>query len=536
MKMRRPRNFILILIISGLFCVRGFDICRSEEVSSAQPEEKISFDLKNVEITELLRILSLRTGKTIVPTNQIAGRITLFLNNVSFGDVLDIILLTQNFALEQKGNIFYIMTAAEYRAVYGKEYLEQRKIKTIKLKYAKPANVFNAISQMKSEIGKIIADESSGIIIMIDIPDKLETMEKSAKELDQPLETAVFDLNYVKPADAKSQLSAAVTPGTGEVIVDERSGKVVISDLSGKMKKLKELVKELDEETRQVFIEADIVEVSLSNNFQRGINWEKIYGERALDGLDLAGYFPLTLSYYQKLSVGTLAANNYNAALNFLETYGDVKTISQPRIAIVNNEEANIMVGTRDAYISQTLSQAESTTVTSESVEFIDVGVKLKITPIINKDGFITMKIKPEVSSVKETITTSLGSRIPIVQTAEAETTVKVKDGTMIMIAGLMRDEKSDTRYGLPFLSRIPVLGAFFSNREKESTRSELIIFITPYISRGDIPIPGSEPQRMIRADIMPKDMKEKLSKENKMTQAIRELDAPRRNDAAGKE
>jgi len=84
---------------------------------------------------------------------------------------------------------------------------------------------------------------------------------------------------------------------------------------------------------------------------------------------------------------------------------------------------------------------------------------------VINKDGFITMNIKPEISTLRETITTALGSRVPIVETSEAETVVTVKDGTMIMIAGLMKEELRDETLGLPILSRIPVIGGLFGSR-----------------------------------------------------------------------
>lgn len=487
-------------------------IISAEEVPSTVQEkqerrEKISLDLKDVEIVELLRILSLKTNQTIVPTKEVTGRITIYLNNVTFQDVLDIVLLSQGLACNIKGNIYYIMSNAEYKRLYGKDYLEPRRVKTLKLTYAKPANVFNALSQLKSDIGKIIADEASGTLILIDIPEKLEALEKTIKELDQPLDTAVFDLNYAKAADAKTQLSAIITPGTGEVIVDERSSKAIITDLPKKMEKLSRIVREIDESSRQVFIEADIVEVTLSDKFQRGIDWEKVLSDRRVDGLDFVGKFPLTLAAYQKLTLGTLARDHYTALINFLETYGDVKIISQPRIAVVNNEEAKIMVGVRDAYVTQTLSQAETTTVTSESVEFIDVGVKLKVVPTINKEGFITMKIKPEVSSVKETITTSLGSRIPIVQTAESETVVKVKDGTMIMIAGMIKEEKRDSIKGIPLLSKIPFLRVLFSSREKENNRTELIVFLTPHLMKGDVALAGTEPQKLIPPEIMPEDV-----------------------------
>ncbi|MCM8789413.1 MAG: tetratricopeptide repeat protein [Candidatus Omnitrophica bacterium] len=524
-KTGKAKNLIMFLFL-GFFVFRFFGIAHISFAEEAQ-EDTISLDLKNIEVVELLRLLSLKTGKTIVPSAQVQGRITLFLNNVKFEDILDMIVVTNNFAVEKKGDIYYIMTSAEYKALFGKDYFEPRDIKTIRLSYAKPANVFNALSQLKSEVGKVIADEASGTIVLIDIPEKLKLLEDTAKELDRPLDTAVFDLNYAKPADAKTQLSAAITPGTGAVIVDERSSKAVISDLPKKMEELKHLVKELDKETRQVYVETDIVEVSLGDKFQRGIDWEKLFSYRLLDGLDFKGYFPKTLTNYQKIAVGTLSRNYYNVTLNFLETYGDLKVISQPRLAVINGAEATVMVGKKDAFITATSSQSGETLLTAESIEYVDIGTKFIVTPTINEEGFITMKIKAEVSTALEPLTTSSGSRVPIVQTSNAETTVKVKDGTMIMIAGLMKEKHNDSIEGVPLLSKLPFIGILFGNREKEIERTELIVFITPRLMRGDVALYGTEPEKLIREDIMPQDLKDKLLRPPKMAQAFTELEKP---------
>lgn len=500
--------FILVFLISPLGAKT--DSAPENQVIQESPKDKISLDLKNVDIVELLRIVSLKTGRTIVPSKEVSGRITVYLSQVAFDDVLDIILLTQGLALNKKDNVYYVMTEAEYKKMYGRDYVDQREIRTVKLAYAKPSIIFNALGQLKSDVGKIVVDEASGTIILIDIPEKLEMLEKTIKELDQPLATAIYDLNYIKPADAKAQLNAAITPGTGEVIIDERSGKAIISDLPRKIDKLGMLVREIDEESRQVYVEADIVELTLDDKFERGIDWEKVYTSAAMDGLAFAGYFPATLTAYQKISVGTLATNHYKAILNFLSTYGKTNIISQPRIAVINNEEANIMVGTREAYITGTQSQATSTTVTSETVEFVDVGVKLKIVPRIGADGFITMKLKPEVSSVQSYLSTDI-SRVPIVQTSQSETIVKVKDGMMIVIAGMTKVEDTDTIKGWPILSKIPFLGAFFGYRAKEVKRTEVIIFLTPHLMPNDANLRGGEIAKMLPVEYLPQRLQSKI-------------------------
>lgn len=521
---------ILVILIWALFSITPF-LAGAAEINdahqdSAPDKDKISLDLKNVDIVELLRIISLKTGKTVVPSKGISGRITLYLSNVVFDDVLDIILLTQDLASYRKGDVYYIMTAAEYKKIYGRDYIDQRKIETVKLSYSKPSVIFNALGQLKSDVGKIVIDETSGTAILIDIPEKLELMKKTITEMDQPLGTAVYNLNYAKAADAKTQLNAAITPGTGEVIIDERSGKAIVSDLPKKMEKIGRLVRELDEESRQIYVEADVIELTLSKEFQRGIDWQEVFKDAVTNGITFTGYFPATLTNYQQILVNTTTSGNHTL-LKFLDTYGKTNVISQPRIAIVNNEEANLMVGERDAYITQTQSQATSTTVTSESVEFIDVGVKLKIVPRIGADGFITMKLKPEVSSVKQTLTTALGSLVPIVQTSQSETVVKVKDGTMIVLAGMTKTEEEDTVNGVPLLSTIPFIGALFSNRDKSVTRTEVIIFLTPHIVRGDADLTGKKITQFIPEEYLPANLQKKVERDEAMEEVSLALPPP---------
>jgi len=493
-------------------------------------QEEISLDLKGIEINELFRILSQKMGITIVPTKNVSGRINIFLNNLSFEDALDVILISQDLACEKNENMINVMTSTEYQGLYGRKYNEKRKFSTLKLNYASPTTVFNALSQVKSDIGKVIVDESSGTIMLIDIPEKLTLMEETAKELDLAPTTEIFDINYAKTEDMKAHLTSAVTTGPGEVFIDERSSKVVISDLPGKMKKIRRMVRAFDDETKQVYIEAEILQLTLKKEFQRQINWEKAFKQKWLESLDFTGTFPVSPSFTPspalttaslQVTHGTQATDWHSETIKFLETFGDTKIISSPRLAVVNNQEAKILVGSREAYVTTSQSQAETTTVTSESIEFIDVGTKLNIVPTINEGGYITMKIKPEVSSVRETLTTSLGSSVPIVETSEAETVVKIKDGQTILIAGLVKDEKRRDTTGWPFFQSIPILRVFFGSRAELDKRTETIILLTPHIVSGDVALPGTTPKDVLPADIVP----EGLEKEIVSTVLSREIE-----------
>ncbi len=491
---------------------------KESAVAPASSPERMSLDLKGIDINEFFRVLSMKMGVTIVPTKSVTGRVNIFLNNLTFEDALDVVVFSQDLALERNGNIINVMTAQEYERLYGKKFNEKRKIESCQLVYAKPSVIFEALGQLKSEVGRIIVDESTGSIFMIDIPEKVALMRQTVKDLDRAPVTHVFTLQYAKPADVKAHVSGAITPGIGEMYVDERSNKVIVSDLPQKMSKIRDMIKAFDEPTLQVFIESEIVQVVLKDEFIRGVSWEKLLAQDNLNGLNFKGTFPLATSFTPspslsadnlKISIGTMDANNYTAALQFLGTLGNTKVLSEPRIAVLNKEEAKIMVGSREAFVTQALSQGQSTTVTSESIQFIDVGVKLTVLPTINDEGYVMMKIKPEVSTVREVITTALGSRIPIVETSEAESVIKVKDGTMIMIAGLMKDEKREDVTGIPGLSKIPVIGALFGSKGKQKKKTELIIFITPHIITGNAPARGTDASKIVPIDIMPPQIKD---------------------------
>jgi len=192
-----------------------------------------------------------------------------------------------------------------------------------------------------------------------------------------------------------------------------------------------------------------------------------------------------------QLTVGTLAEDNFNVVVQLLQTVGKANILSRPQIAVVENQEAKILVGTREAFVTSVVTQTQQAATTAEEVTFIDVGVSLTATPTINKEGFVTMKIKPEVSSVNRVLTTANGNGIPIVETSTAETTVMVKDGATIVIGGLMKDDNIHETKKVPFLGDIPIIGAAFRSKDENTVKSELVIFLTPRIISGQESVAG---------------------------------------------
>ena len=456
---------------------------------------KISLDLRNMDIMDTVKFLSKQGDLNIVATKNVNGKVTLFLKDVTIADVLEIILLTNNLASEKKAGIITLMTENEYEALYGEKYTNKKQTKTITLKYADPKRVGTILGNLKSSVGKVIIDDATGMIILIDTPDKIREMEEAAVRADLstvnrvlPTVRESFELGYAKIGEVKGEITKALTKDVGTIEVDERTNKLVVTDLPHNMERIKALVADFDSKTREVLIEAKIVEITLSDDFAMGVDWSKVYG-LAEDSLTFTGSFPFnaptSTASTMKLSVGTLANDKYNVTLTLIKSFGKLKVVSSPHIVVCNNEEAKFMVGTREAYITTTITTGDVTTTTSESVQFIDVGVTLYVTPTINKDGFVKMHIKPEVSSISEWLTTTEGNKIPIVDTSNVETDVLVKDGNTIILAGLIKTTTDKNISRMPLLGSIPLLGKLFSNVSDLNAKKELAIFLTPHVISG---------------------------------------------------
>ncbi len=445
-------------------------------------------DLKNMDILDVLKLISQKSGLNIIAGQDVRGRITVFLKDIEVLDALKIIVESYGWAYVKDGGIFKVMTAAEYESRYERKFGQNTETRIKQLLFAKASDVATTLNEVKSRAGKIIAEDKSGTVILIDDPKKIDAMEEVIKKIDVPIQTEVFDLGYAKAEDISGKISEVLTPAIGSMKFDERSNKVVISDTAQALAKIRKIIDAFDEKDKQVLIEAKIIQIALNNEHKMGVDWEGII--RGFHSLDLTSNFDVLTSTDKagRLSIGTLASDDYTALVEALDTVGTTNILSSPRITAVNNKEAKILVGSTEPYVTTTTTTPSSgPTTTAESVNFIDVGVKLYVTPTIHDDGFVTMKIKPEVSSVTSNLTTSNNNTIPVVETSEAETTVMVKNGVSIVIGGLIKEEKIKSTRKVPFLGDIPVMGFAFRSQDDEVSKTEIVIFLTPTIITGDV-------------------------------------------------
>ncbi len=455
----------------------------------------ISLDLRGMDVVEALKFLAAKGDMNIATSADVEGRVTLTLKNVTVRDALDIILVTNSLAIERRGTILYVLSGQAYEQLYGHRYGDPRHSIVLQLRYANPGQVGSLLGNIKSSVGRIVIDEPTATLALLDTPSVLAEMRELIERVDLPtvqrqlpVETRVFPLQFAKAEDVKPEIESLLTPDIGQLRLDKRSNALIITELPARMPQIETVLRAFDVRHRQVYIEASILSVTLRDEFDTGIDWTLVSESKQFPDVSITNALPIASDALNaiKLIVGTVAENDVTATLKALHAFGDTKVLSSPHISVLNNEEAKIHVGTREVYVTTTTTQTTGTLTVPEQVNFIDVGVRLSVTPVINDTGFITLKIRPEVSSVSELRPTASGNKVPIVSTSEAETRVMVKDGTTVLIGGLMKDETTLSKQKVPLLGDIPVLGVAFRNKSDRIKKTELVILMTPHLMSGE--------------------------------------------------
>jgi type II secretory pathway component GspD/PulD (secretin) len=500
MKMRK-KYVLLVSVLLPLVCFVATTYAQEQgqdfsNPAGTQAEEvitgKISLDIKGMDIIDVLKILAMRSNLNIVAGKNVRGKVTVFLKNVDVQDALEIILAANDLGFEKKGEIINVMTEREYEALYGEKSYNKKQVKITRLEYAKAVEVGKSLKQIKSKIGKVVVDEASNTVVLMDVPEKIKELEEAIQSMDLPTITQTFILNYAKAEDLEAKIEKSLTKNVGEVKIDERMNKIIVTDLAKKMEYIKKLIADFDERDKVVLIEAKIIQITLNEDISYGINWTNVFaGIDAIAAADLSVALPSDITAWPTTFTYTRAhgatEHGDQVILRLLERLGKTDVLSTPRITVANNQEAKVLVGTKEAYVTSTITQADGTTTTADNVEFVDVGVRLSVTPIITEDGYINLKIKPEVSSAGTPLelTNSDGSvrtSVPIITTAEAETQLLVRNGSTIIMAGLMKDTRTENTEKIPWLGDLPILGHFFTSRGKGDEKTEMVIFLTPHI------------------------------------------------------
>ncbi|MDZ7811899.1 MAG: pilus (MSHA type) biogenesis protein MshL [Ideonella sp.] len=339
--------------------------------------------------------------------------------------------------------------------------------------------------------------------------------------------------------EVQASLTALVGSANGrQVVLNPAAGVVVVKATPSELRQVESYLSAVQVNIeRQVMIEAKIVDVALSNDSQQGVNWAA-FGSLGSGKISFGTAAPsAVLGNTGDLSDGTntatpgstlkpgtagggiyglaFQATNFAAMLNFLETQGDVQVLSSPRIATLNNQKAVLKVGTDELYITGVSSNTSSTATSSTSSPTVTLqpffsGIALDVTPQIDDQGNVILHVHPSISVVSERQkNVDLGSlgqyKLPLATSAvnETDSIVRVRDGQIVAIGGLMTHNQKFDKSALPFLGNVPLLGNLFGQKAKVDRKRELVILMKPTVIRNE-QWPESESDSRARSVGMP--------------------------------
>ncbi len=390
----------------------------------------ISLDFKDVPIMDVLRLIAEVSELNIIAGDEVKGTITLRLVQVPWDQALDIVLVTRGLGFVRVGNVLRIA----------------------------PAEVLQA-------------EEAERL------------QERRNKEQLEDLEVKLQPVNYAAVADVSELVRRLLSP-RGTVNSDERTNTVIIKDIPSVISEATALIEALDTQTPQVMIEAKIVEAALDFGRDLGTKWS--VGTNVNNQPFSTG--GVTWDGQNSVAVGRQIANAFGAAsMGFLvlddnvridvqveamEEAGQGKVISSPRIVTLDNREAVIEQGVAIPF--QTFEGGDA------KLEFVDAVLSLRVTPHITPDESIIMAIEVTRNAPDESIVTSTGS--PAIAKNQAKTETLVKNGQTLVIGGIYTIQRATTETRVPYLHKIPVLGAAFVSKKVADSRKELLIFVTPRI------------------------------------------------------
>ena len=404
---------------------------KSSGASSGYKGRKVTLEFADAEVRKIFQLLAEVSNKNFVLGDDVTGTISIKLVNVPWDQALDIILDTKNLDKREDGNILLIKGKGKFK------------------------------SQAEED---------------------LEIKKTAAKSIE--LKTETFSVNYADLASITSQFEKLKTPDRGQIASDTRTSKVIVKDTPQALNDMRAILSQLDLPERQVMIEARIIEATSSFTRSLGVSWGVHYRDGSASVMNInsmdTSFGGLTSAppvigiaaasgASMGISFGKLASNlKVDARLNAAAGAGMIKIISSPKVATLNHKPAKISQGQQIPY--------QNTTSTAGAVTaFVAATLSLEVTPHINANGTIMMKIDAKNDAP------GTGSPPPI-NTKQATTEMLLRDGETTVIGGIFVDSDTEGDDGVPFLMDIPYLGKLFKSNTKTKIQTELLIFITPRI------------------------------------------------------
>ena len=454
------------LTLLSFYLICNCLVCPSVRAAS---DPRVSIEAENADLVSVLKTIAEQADANLVVSKSVSGTVTLKLKDVPLTQALDSVLKSNNYLYNLQDGIINVYS---YSEVQQEQRFSEITTRVYTLKNADVSDLRRPLLSMKSVRGRIELNEKANQVIVTDTKEKISEIENAIAHMDQPQITKKYTLLFADAADVKTRLEEVITADKGTIFVDERTNSVIVKATPVIMNNIAGLIEGWDVQSKQVLIEAKILQVTLDNTDKTGFDWQFNPGK-----------YDMNLSFAQGLTtggvfqVGKIPRNNYESVLEMLKSSTNTNVLSAPRVVVLNGKEASILVGSSEPYLVQS-KDIDTGLITTET-KFMDVGIKLVVTPTITDDGNVIMQIHPEVSSARRVAEVE---NALAVDTTQADTTLMIKDGDTVVLGGLIKDSVVKTVNKLPVLGDIPLLGVFFRNNTDQKVKQELIVFITPHL------------------------------------------------------
>jgi len=504
----------LFLICSLFFCFYVYAAAQDTQNAQSPAEQgNVTLDFKEADIASVLKIISYKSGVNIVTTPDVAGNISVRLSDVPWEMALDVILKTYGFGSQRQGNVI-LVTKIENIAKIASEESLQTEIVTLKFLDAQDAQ--KIIIPLLSPRGKISVLYSRGQKGWQFGTFKIGREAASRAGVSNSTEGASRPetVSYEKNDKGETVMKKA------EFDSSIKSKMLVITDTASTLDRIRNIIlPKIDVKPKQVLVETRFIEVNETKLKDLGVDWglgsstnaestaiatQTIEsGTQAIGGHSLGTTAGALLTSSNPYTAGgefvfqKLTGTQFEVIIHALESDVNTNTLSAPSILTLDNQEASMLVGYHTPILQSTVTAGTDTTgstVTQTLDYYQEIGIRLNVVPQISEEGYINMILHPSItssnSSVTATSTTgteSTDTDYPIIDVREAQTQVLLNDGETIVIGGLLKDVKTKTKTGIPFLVNLPWVGKLFGRDKDNVEKVDLLIFITAKIIReGD--------------------------------------------------
>jgi type IV pilus assembly protein PilQ len=429
--------------------------------------ELLTIDVRDVDISDVIAMLAAQSGVNVVTDGSVKPeRVTLRLHGVTFDEALRVIASAHALQVRSEGGILIVgATEAMNRRAPGVVF---------SLRHAHPDDVAKELADVLP-VGTVIDPDKRSASIMVAGDD--ETLARARRlvaaldsqassDVDAESATQAYRLRFLRADDVVAKLKAAVADGS--FLADEDLNAVLATGGERVQAATRNVLAGIDRPSAQVLFEVKVADVTPINDAS---NFGLEFG-----GVDLQGQ-PIPGAVAYNFVGGTIPVN---VTLNAMVSKGRAQILATPKLVTVNNKEADLTIG-------ETYPIVYSTSVFGgQNVQYVDIGVHLRLTPTIGADGTVTAELHPEYSE----LVGFTPSGYPIVANRKIDSTLRVGDNDTIVLGGLMRDTSSQTISKIPGLSEIPIIGKLFQNKQTSHERDEIVFLITPHVIYPGGPAP----------------------------------------------